>query len=212
MTNTRTLLLVPAILILCLVAFGQEKPAVEESSPAVRVDAARQTEAKNKALARRFYEQVWFQKNTDEVFNLVAPEYTIHDIGGRDGFKEVAATQKKIADGLHSLGDMSGTIDYQIAEGDLVATRWFWTLDSHTWWFTLLGGGSKTRIPVINVFRFKDGKIVEIWNHRHDIDTPMANVKLVWGLVIGFVPAALAALVFFVLWRRARKASPVATG
>ena len=210
MHKTIRLLLIPTILVLCLGAYAQEKPAAEDGSPAAPEDSARRTEEKNKALARRFYEQIWFQKNTDEVFNLVAPEYTIHDIDGRDGYKEAAATQKEIAEGLHSLGDMSGTIDYQIAEGDLVATRWYWTMDSHTWWFTLLGGGAKTRIPIINVFRFKDGKIVEIWNHRHDINTPMANVKFVMGLAAGFIPTAILAVLFFFLWRRARKVSTAA--
>ncbi|MEL6483634.1 MAG: hypothetical protein AAFP96_02160, partial [Bacteroidota bacterium] len=45
-------------------------------------------------------------------------------------------------------------------------------------------------IPIINVFRIKDGKIVEIWNHRHDIDT---NVPIVFiggtGLLIGLLVA-----------------------
>jgi predicted SnoaL-like aldol condensation-catalyzing enzyme len=199
-------LILPAVvLFLAAGAFGQETKTEDDRAPAGGESAQRTVETKNKELARRFYEQIWFSKNTDEVFKLVAPEYKIHDIGGLDGEIEKAAVQKEIADFLHSVGDMSGTIDYQIAEGDLVATRWYWTMNSKSLWYTALGGGAETRTPIINVFRFKDGKIVEIWNHRHDIDTPMANIKLVSGLVAGFVPAAIAAVLFFFLWRRARK-------
>ena len=51
----------------------------------------------------------------------------------------------------------------------------------------LLGG--REQIPIINVFRFRDGKIVEIWNHRHDIDTGRANFIFVKGLLIGMLPS-----------------------
>ena len=42
----------------------------------------------NKALARRFYESVWFSPHTEAVRELVAPEYIIHDVGGLDGARE----------------------------------------------------------------------------------------------------------------------------
>jgi len=40
-----------------------------------------QNEVANKALARRFYEEVWFSRNPAAVDELVAPEYVVHDIG-----------------------------------------------------------------------------------------------------------------------------------
>ena len=44
--------------------------------------------------------------------------------GDRKGVTEPAIEQKNIADFFWANGDLSGVIDYQIAEGDLVATRW----------------------------------------------------------------------------------------
>lgn len=203
MNNIRTAaILIITIFTLTLALPGQEPSAPEDSSKA---DSTESVEERNKALARRFYEEVWFSKNTDAVFELVANEYKVHDIGDRKGVVEPAVEQKNIADFFHSMGDMSGSIDYQIAEGDLVATRWQWKLKSKSWLFTILGGGTDQQIPIINVLRFKDGKIVEFWNHRHDIDSAMGNFKFVWGFAFGFVPAILLALLFFVLWRRAKK-------
>ena len=50
----------------------------------------------------------------------VAEEYTVHDIGDRKNARERGVEQKEIADRFWRDGNMSGSIDYQIAEGDLV--------------------------------------------------------------------------------------------
>lgn len=146
----------------------------------------------NKALARQFYEHVWFSPHTAAVSELVAPEYVIHDVGGIDGFREPARAQQDIADFFWANGTMRGTIDYQIAEGDLVATRWQWDYAPRAWWMKALMLGGRRPIPVINVFRIEDGKIVEIWNHRHDIDVGFrANVLQAKGFVAGLAVAVL---------------------
>lgn len=47
--------------------------------------ASAELQEQNKALARRFYEQVWFSRNLSAVDELVAPTYVAHDIGDRKG-------------------------------------------------------------------------------------------------------------------------------
>lgn len=127
---------------------------------------------RNKRLAAAFYENLWFSKNTDAFNEYVAQEYVVHDIGERKNVTEKAIAQKEIADLFHSFGEMSGEIDYQIAEGDKVATRWFISLTPNENG-RAMGMTRVERVPIINVFRFdEDGKIVEIWNHRHDVDLP----------------------------------------
>ncbi len=106
---------------------------------------------KNKALARRFYEQIWFSRNLTVVDDLVAPTYIVHDVGDRKGVSEPAEEQKRIADFFWQRGTMTGRIDYQIAEGDLVATRALWEFQPRTWWGRALRG--RTPLPVINVAR-----------------------------------------------------------
>lgn len=163
--------------------------------------AAQDPEA-NKAIARRFYENVWFANNPEVVNELVAPEYVVHDIGGLEGVREPASAQAGIADFFWQNGTMGGRIDFQIAQGDLVATRWQWEYAPRAWWMkaTMLGGRSP--IPVINVFRIQDGRIVEIWNHRHDIDIGFrANVLLAKGFLSGLAFALVASLLRR-MWRR----------
>lgn len=167
--------------------------------------SAGEVQEKNKALARRFYEQVWFSRNLSAVDELVAPQYVVHDIGDRDGATEAASDQKQIADFFWQHGVMTGKIDYQIAEGDLVATRWEWDYRPQVWWMKMLGG--KNPLPIINVFRFRDGKIVEMWNHRHDIDTAAGHIPFVMGIAIGLIPSLVFAAFAVVLWRRLRRVS-----
>lgn len=166
------------------------------------VSASAQSEELNKALARRFYEEVWFSGNPGGVDELVASEYIVHDIGDRKSVREPASEQKRIADVFWQNGEMSGRIDFQIAEGDLVATRWQWDYRPRRPLMTLSMIGGRNPIPIINIFRFKDGKIVEIWNHRHDIDIGFAaNILRVQGFAAGVLSALLVALGIRI-WRR----------
>ena len=155
------------------------------------VQAQGSLEERNKALARRFYEQVWFSRNLHVVDELVAPTYTVHDIGDRKGVTDPAEDQKSIADFFWQHGTMTGRIDYQIAEGDLVATRWQWDFRPQTWWMRALSVGARNPLPIINVLRFRDGKIVEFWNHRHDIDSGRTNLLFVQGFGTGLVATFL---------------------
>jgi predicted SnoaL-like aldol condensation-catalyzing enzyme len=161
---------------------------------------AGEVEEQNKALARRFYEEVWFKNNPAAVDELVAPTYIAHDTGDRKNSMEPAEEQKKIAQLFWERGPMTGTIDYQIAEGDLVATRWQWYFEPNVWWMKILGG--KEHIPIINVFRFRDGKIVEVWNHRHDIDTAQGNFIFLKGLFVGLIPSIGLLVDLILLWRK----------
>lgn len=162
-------------------------------------------EERNKAIARAFYQDLWFTQNTDRYSDYVADTYVIHYIGDDKNVVEAAVQQKKIADFLHSQGNMTGEIDFQIAEGDLVATRWQWKFEATSLPFRLLGG--RDQIPIINVFRIHDGKIVEVWNHRHDVDTAMGNIPFVKGIAFGLFIALPGWLAAFMMWRRVRRLS-----
>ncbi|BFP39642.1 hypothetical protein FGF1_04870 [Flavobacteriaceae bacterium GF1] len=145
----------------------------------------------NKKIARDFYNDLWFNNNTDKYAKYVAEEYVVHDIGDRKGVTEPAVEQKNIADFFWENGRFKGKIDFQVAEGDLVATRWTASFDADTF-LGKMALETKDPISIINVFRIKDGKIVEFWNHRHDIDTPQTMKftfkGFLFGLVIAMIP------------------------
>jgi len=177
--------------------------AVTTSQPlgAQASDTARLEE--NKRLARAFYQDLWFSRNTDKYLDYVEETYVVHDTGDRKGVTEPAVEQKNIADFFWANGNLSGEIDYQIAEGDLVATRWRARMAPETLLGRFLMSGGD--LPIINVFRFRNGKIVEIWNHRHDIDTGQTMRFKAQGLAVGLGIALLPTAYALRLRRRLRR-------
>lgn len=171
--------------------------SVNLQAQTVNTSAPSQTEI-NKQIVNGFYQDLWFTNNTDNYAEYVADEYIAHDIGDRKNSIEPAVVQKKIADRFwkHTT-NWKTSVDFQIAEGDLVATRWRMTAEPKT----LLGRlfvGKNDELPIINVMRIEDGKIVEFWNHRHDIDTRMSRLPLILrGLIIGLVIALIPTFIVF---------------
>ena len=159
-------------------------------------------EEANKEIALNFYQNLWFTNNTEKYEDYIAKEYVVHDIFERKGVTELAIEQKNIADMFWKNGELSGEIDYQIAEGDLVATRWHGTLKPNTLFGKVLG---MEKLAIINVFRIKNGKIVEIWNHRHDIETKQTMRFVIKGLLIGLLIALISTFIAFRLRRKLRK-------
>jgi len=153
----------------------------------------------NKEIARGFYQDLWFTNNTEKYIDYVADEYVVHDIFERKGVTEPAIEQKNIADRFWRNGELQGKIDYQIAEGDLVATRWHASLKPNTLFGKILG---MKKLAIINVFRIKDGKIVEIWNHRLDIETNQTIRFVIKGLLIGLLVALIPTFIAFRLRRK----------
>ncbi|MEL6672084.1 MAG: ester cyclase [Bacteroidota bacterium] len=163
-------------------------------------------EDRNKAVANKFYQDLWFTNNTDRYAETVAETYIVHDTGDRKNVQEPALEQKGIADFFWENGTMKCEMDYQVAEGDLVATRWTLDFEPSTFFGRFFIGTGK--IPIINVFRIKDGKIVEFWNHRHDIDTPQTMRFTFQGLMIGLLIALIPLIWALRLRRKVKKLTP----
>jgi steroid delta-isomerase-like uncharacterized protein len=123
----------------------------------------------NKALVRRFYDEVWARGNLDVADDIFAKEYVRHDF--RDGEPEAGPEgQKQIAAAFRAaFPDLSWNVDFVIAEGDLVAGRWTAAGTHQGPWAGAEPTGRAMRFSGMNVFRFADGKVVEIWNHRDDL-------------------------------------------
>lgn len=60
-------------------------------------------------------------------------------------------------------------VDLLVAEGDLVAARWTATGTFTGPWGQAAPTGKRATFSGVNFFRFQDGKVVELWNHRDDL-------------------------------------------
>jgi len=122
----------------------------------------------NKALIRRFYEEVWDRGNTGFAYEVFADDYVRHDLRttvalpGPEG-------QKKIADEFRTaFPDLRVTVDLIVGGDDYVVGRWTATGTHLGQWGGLAPTGRTATFSAANIFRFDNGKVVEIWNHRDD--------------------------------------------
>ena len=123
----------------------------------------------NKALIRRFYEEVWNKGNIAVVDDIFAPDYVRHDLrpgiapSGPEGQKAIARLFRA------AFPDTRMTLDLLIAEGDLVMGRWT-TRATHTGeWGGVPPTGKQAVFTGVNIFRIAGGKVVELWNYRDDL-------------------------------------------
>jgi serine phosphatase RsbU (regulator of sigma subunit)/predicted ester cyclase len=120
-------------------------------------------EENNKALLRRFVEEVYYRGNLDAADELLAPDYIDHTepsgkYAGREGLKRGVAKLRAFSSNLHV------NIEAQIAEGEKVVT---WVIGSGTHdrgdFFGLAPTGERMTIEFITISRVVEGKIVEEW-------------------------------------------------
>ncbi len=123
------------------------------------------SKAENKLLVRRRFDEIWNAGNWATADELYAPEYVNHDPynpdqgTGPEGFKQRVSGYRSV---LH---DFDLRIERQIAEGDMVETRW--SLPG------IHGGelegtaptGKSVYVDGQLLSRIVDGKFVEEWVH-----------------------------------------------
>jgi len=117
----------------------------------------------NKAVRRRLYEEVWNQGNLDVIDEIYAPEHTYGIYGSAEGFKQYVMITRAAFPDLHI------TINDEIAQGDLVATR-VTAAGTHTGEFMGIPPtgvvGVRTGIAIARVV---DGKINMVWENHDEL-------------------------------------------
>src|SRR5262245_29679801 len=125
----------------------------------------------NKAVARRWSEELWSKGNLAVADEIVAPDYVRHDPGdpfparGPEDVKRIVSMLRAM------LPDLTIEIEDIVAEGDKVVLR-YTAIATDTEGFTgQPPTGRVVRTPAMQMFRFADGKIAESWAVRDDLGT-----------------------------------------
>src|SRR5688572_617370 len=108
----------------------------------------------NKALARRIVEEMWNTHNLKVIDEVYAPEFG----GGHEASKQFVRAN------LAAFPDLQNTIQDQIAENDLVTTRYVIRGTHLGEFFNIPATGKQFTATGIEMHRFADGKLVELWN------------------------------------------------
>jgi steroid delta-isomerase-like uncharacterized protein len=121
------------------------------------------TTEENKTVVRRVLEEMFNEGNLDAADELIAPDFvdrvpTIpEEVRGPEGFKEFAAAYRAAFSDLHV------EVEEQIAEGDLVATRWTATGTHDGDLMGIAPTGNRVTQPGMDISRVSDGKVAETW-------------------------------------------------
>lgn len=123
----------------------------------------------NKQLVRRFYEEVWDRGNTDFARKVFADDYVRHDFRKTQALPGGSGQQKIADDFRAAFPDLRLTVDLLFGEGDYVLGRWTATGTHSGQWAGIQPTGRRVTFSAANIFRFENGKVAEIWNHRDDL-------------------------------------------
>jgi steroid delta-isomerase-like uncharacterized protein len=126
--------------------------------------------AENKALVRRFYEEVWDRGNVEFACDVFADDYVRHDLRPTQALPGGAGMAKIAADFRRAFPDARWQVDIVLGEDDFVAARWTAT-GTHTGkWGEVEPTGRTATFSGVNIYRFHpEGRVAEIWNHRDDL-------------------------------------------
>lgn len=121
----------------------------------------------NKAIVRRFIQELWNGRRLDVADEIFAATCVTHQL--RSGSEIDAAPRdsetlkKHLAQWLASFPDLRFTVEQMVAEGDQVVTRCVMRGTHAGAWLGVAPTGKEVSIRMIVTHRIVDGRIVEDW-------------------------------------------------
>ena len=155
-----------AAAVFSLIATGKGLSALPHRSTGHAMSTER-----NKATAQRWSEELWGQGKLAVADEIIARDYVRHDPGdpfparGPDDVKRIVSSLRAM------LPDFAIHVDAIIAEGDLVVSRYTATATDTVGYMGMPRTGRSIRTTAMQMFRFKNGLIVESWAVRDDLGT-----------------------------------------
>lgn len=122
----------------------------------------------NKAVARRFYEEVFNQQNVNAIDDICAHDFVDHSAmpgqaPGAQGLKQIFGMY------LKGFPDIRVKIEEMIAERDLVATRISGEATHKGELFGTAATGKRIQFNGIDIVRVANGKVAEAWHQGDDM-------------------------------------------
>ena len=122
----------------------------------------------NKALYRRFVDEIINGKNTSGIGDLMAVDMVDHNLmpGQAPGLEGMEQLMTMF---LSAFPDLHTTIDVLIAEGDIVAGRMTTTGTHRGDFMGIPATGKQVKFSEIHIIRIANGKAVEHWGNSDDM-------------------------------------------
>jgi steroid delta-isomerase-like uncharacterized protein len=117
--------------------------------------------AENKAIARRLVEEAFNEGRLDVIDELAAPGVVSYDSALPEPLVGIDATKASIAAYRDAFPDLKLTVEEQIAEGDMVVTRWTARGTHQGELMGMAPTGKEATVTGITIDRLENGRIAE---------------------------------------------------
>jgi steroid delta-isomerase-like uncharacterized protein len=122
----------------------------------------------NKALVRRWAEEVLSKGNLNAIDELFASDYVDHTNPpdwplGREGHKQIVTLYHA------AFPDFLYTVEHEVAEGDMVAVRGTYHGTHQGAFFGIAPTGTQITTTGMHLFRIAEGRIAEHWCNNDDL-------------------------------------------
>jgi steroid delta-isomerase-like uncharacterized protein len=151
--------------------------------------AAVSEQDKNKAVARRVFDEIFNQGKFEVADEIYAPDFVNHGLKTNANLQEdqAAVHQEKEA-----FPDLKMSVELMVAEGDLVTVVWvFRGTHTHAGYGGLPPTGARIEMRGITVWRIVDGKIRDEWTSFNELTGYMQVLRHLRWFLLGFLLALI---------------------
>ena len=118
--------------------------------------------AENKAILRRYVEEIWNQGNASAIDELVSTNFVAHfpgslEIRGLEEYRQSLTLFRAAFPDLHS------TIEHVVAEGDKIATRWVSRGTHKGAYMGIAPTDKQVSWTITTIYRIAGSKVEESW-------------------------------------------------
>jgi steroid delta-isomerase-like uncharacterized protein len=160
-----------------------------------RADLA--TTERNKAVARRVFDEIFNQKRMQAADEIYARDFINHGLRRQISLAEDQAAARSE---VKAFPDLKMTVDAMVAEGDYVTVLWTFH-GTHTAWG--YGGlpptGARVEMRGITIWRVINGRIHDEWTSFNAMGAYMQVLRRFQWLLLGALFVAV-----FVVWQSGR--------
>ncbi len=117
----------------------------------------------NKAICRRFLEQVYNEQRVDLVQEFLAKDLVQHIAGSPPVPSGLESFKQGLTVALAAFPDIQLTYDDEIAEGDKVVFRWTMTATHQGEFMGIPATGNQITRSGAAIYRLDNAKIAELW-------------------------------------------------
>ena len=121
----------------------------------------------NKAIVRRFYQEIWNERNLAVADEIFAPGCVTHQLSSGAAIetapRDPATVKHHVTEWVNSFPDLRFEVEELLADGDRVVSRCVMHGTHEADWHGIAPTGRQVTIRMMVIHRIADGQIAEDW-------------------------------------------------